>query len=174
MNALKHGFYSKSPVIPAIEDQAQWDEHHAAMVASLRPQGRFEELLVTRLANIFWRIDRLNVQELASIMSNMNDTAEDMILAANYLSDKDGLILPDEDVVQEARYQRLLPNDLDAIIRYGAFLHRQWVQTLHELEALQARRLGGRTLPPVDIGSPPNMGPHRSNGATHAAPIEPT
>ena len=43
--------------------------------------------------------------------------------------------------------RRLLPPEqtLERIMRYEAHLHRQWVQTIHELEALQARRKGERT-----------------------------
>ena len=42
------------------------------------------------------------------------------------------------------RRERLLPNEdtLNKVIRYEAHLHRQLLQTMHELEALQARRQG--------------------------------
>ena len=53
---------------------------------------------------------------------------------------------------------RLFPNHLiiDNLMRYEAHLHRQYIQTLHEIEALQARRRGERTpLARLDItGSP--------------------
>lgn len=48
----------------------------------------------------------------------------------------------------------LLPSEqgLDKVIRYEAHLHRQLLQTLHELEAIQARRQGLRTpLARVDV-----------------------
>jgi hypothetical protein len=42
------------------------------------------------------------------------------------------------------RRERTLPNreDADKVMRYEAHLHRQLLQTLHELEAMQARRTG--------------------------------
>ena len=42
------------------------------------------------------------------------------------------------------RRERLLPDEdtLNKVIRYEAHLHRQLLQTMHELEALQARRQG--------------------------------
>jgi len=52
------------------------------------------------------------------------------------------------------RRERLLPNEdtLNKVIRYEAHLHRQLLQTMHELEALQARRQGRQTpLARVDV-----------------------
>jgi hypothetical protein len=41
-------------------------------------------------------------------------------------------------------------------MRYETHLHRQWVQTLHELEALQQRRKGLPThLARLDISASP-------------------
>jgi hypothetical protein len=46
--------------------------------------------------------------------------------------------------IARMRVTRALPNEktLDRIMRYEAHLHRQLVQTLRELEAMQARRAG--------------------------------
>jgi hypothetical protein len=52
------------------------------------------------------------------------------------------------------RRERLLPDDdtLNKVVRYEAHLNRQLYQALHELEALQARRLGAPTpLARVDV-----------------------
>ena len=57
-----------------------------------------------------------------------------------------------------AKARRILPSkdDLMQIIRYEAHLHRQYIQTLHELEAIQARRRGERVpLARLDISGPP-------------------
>ncbi len=41
--------------------------------------------------------------------------------------------------------------------RYEAFLHHQWLQTQHELEAMQTRRRGGTSpLARLDIIGPPS------------------
>ena len=53
---------------------------------------------------------------------------------------------------------RMLPDDhtLAKIMRYEAHLHRQYIQTLHELEAIQLRRQGGQSpLARLDISAPP-------------------
>ena len=52
------------------------------------------------------------------------------------------------------RRQRLLPigPDPDTVVRYDAHLNRQFYRALHELEALQTRRLGGiAPLARVDV-----------------------
>ncbi|MEK7247128.1 MAG: hypothetical protein AAB092_01520, partial [Chloroflexota bacterium] len=54
---------------------------------------------------------------------------------------------------------RLLPGDLTGppAMRYEAHLHRQWLQTQHELEAMQARRRGESTpLARMDVINAPN------------------
>jgi len=55
---------------------------------------------------------------------------------------------------ERQKWERLLPDEpsLGKVIRYEAHLHRQLLQTLHELEAIQARRQGLRTpLARVDV-----------------------
>lgn len=58
------------------------------------------------------------------------------------------------------RRERLLPDEatLNKIVRYEAHLNRQLYQALHELEALQTRRLGRQApLARVDVqGIPEN------------------
>jgi len=68
--------------------------------------------------------------------------------------------LPDIDPLTVAAHQhtRVIPAGDDAvnIMRYETHLHRIWLQTQHELEALQARRRGERPhLARLDISSPP-------------------
>jgi hypothetical protein len=53
---------------------------------------------------------------------------------------------------------RMLPDGdtLANIARYEAHLHRLYIQTLHELEAIQTRRKGGHApLARLDISAPP-------------------
>ena len=75
LNAIKHGFAAKSPVIPGVEDEDEWIRHHAGIVASLNPEGYLEEFLTRRLANILWDLDRLTAFEVAAIMRHIESTA---------------------------------------------------------------------------------------------------
>jgi len=91
-------------------------------------------------------------------MRHVENAAMDLSIAANYLSGTEEIISPKPEDIAERQHGRLLPPDseLAVIMRYGSHLHRQWVQTLHELEALQARRRGERPhLARLDISAPP-------------------
>src|SRR3990170_8675842 len=144
LNALKHGFAAKSPVIPDIEDEDEWLRHHAGIVASLNPEGHLEEVLTRRLADILWHLDRLTAYEVAAIMRHIDGTVLDLAIAAKYLAGPDENVEPNPEDIAERQQGRLLPldADLERVMRWGSHLHRLWVQTLHQLEALQARRRG--------------------------------
>ena len=158
LNALKHGFAAKSPVIPGIEDEEEWLRHHAGIVASLNPEGHLEEVLTRHIANSLWHLDRLTAYEVAAIMRHIENTAMERGIAAQYLKDTKEIVQPKPEDIAERQQGRLLPPEpeLNLVMRYGSHLHRQWVQTLHELEALQARRKGlPAYLARVDFSGPP-------------------
>ncbi len=61
--------------------------------------------------------------------------------------------------MREEQASRVLPAlHLETIRRHEAHVHKQWIQTLHEREALQARRRGEQThLARLDINTPPSI-----------------
>ena len=74
--------------------------------------------------------------------------------------------IPREEVVRVERLRIILADeDMALIMRYSGQLHRQIIQSLHELEAMQARRRGERTpLARLDIIGAPggeNFNPRR-------------
>jgi hypothetical protein len=161
LNALKHGITSNSPVIPGMEDETAWRRHRDGIVASLAPEGHLEEVLAERIASLLWRLQRVTRYEIVVTMRHIERAALDVAIADNYaagtLSQGD-LIEPEPESIEEAQEARILPPDadLDRIFRHETHFHRQWVQTLHELEALQARRRGQPAhLARLDISSPP-------------------
>ncbi len=161
-NSLKHGMISPHPVIiEEMETVAGWEAHLAGFVTSCAPEGKLEEELVDRLAFIFWRLRRLKDYETAQLNYQVQTTERGLSIAEAYaegtLSEGE---LPDIDPRKVAAYQHLnvipVGSILNNVIRYETHLHRQWVQTLHELEALQARRRGERTpLARFDFSAPP-------------------
>jgi hypothetical protein len=158
INALKHGMTSNSPVIPEMEDEDAWQRHLRGFLESFAPDGFVEEFLVKRLATLGWRFHRCTRSEVAATMRHIQSTAMDLGIAANYLSGTDDIVEPSLEKVTERQLGRLLPadGDLDRIMRYETTIHRQFLQTLHELEALQARRRGERTpLGRFDFSAPP-------------------
>src|SRR5688572_25271001 len=58
-NALRHGVLSTSPVIPNIENEADWQAHLAGQIAALKPDGALELALAHRIAFTLWRLNRL-------------------------------------------------------------------------------------------------------------------
>lgn len=172
-NAMKHGFAARSPVIPGIEDEAEWKRFHRDIKKSLAPEGFFEEILVRRIATALWELDRLTAYQVAATLKNIKESVVWMGISNAYLSGGEDSEL-DQHEVDERVQSTLLPgvNDLEVIMRYGGQLHRQWIQILNQLLAMQARRRGEKVpLAMVDVMGPPqNLGPFRSGPAKGSAP----
>ena len=137
-NAIKHGIMSKSPVIPGMEEEEEWQAHRAAAVESLEPDGHLETVLAERIAFLFCRFLRVVRYETA-------------VTAAGV--EFQGVGTPDAEM-------RMLPTNshLDRIMRYDGNIQRQLVQTYNLFEAVQARRKGqpvNHTR--IDIGSSPQF-----------------
>ena len=278
LNAVKHGVFSTTPVIPGIEREEDWEAHLRGILESLAPEGLLEVKLTRRTAALLWRLERLERYETDSISLAQERVEEDLAteraFATSPVDGMTGLLyrgdvvdnldftrqclrllerlpaLPDDAPIQgedaaaiistiarQAGYSdieefslsgvpddvtiqnfngwtaslvrqfiaaiagkvgndpdnlltqaaaqtrmevsmtqmeanvmardldrkrrgRLLPDEstLEKIVRYEAHLNRQLNQTLHELEALQARRQGGVTpLARLDVqGLPEN------------------
>jgi hypothetical protein len=147
-NALIHGIFTAVPVVPGLEQPEQWEAHRIGLATSFNPVGHFEEVLVERIAAVLWRLRRVLRYETQSIALGQESAPDD---AATRLSTREAPttdpLTSDEQVVREVdrlRRERILPapESLDRVIRYEAHLTRQFFSTLHELEALQARRRG--------------------------------
>ena len=140
LNALLHGITSNSPVIPGMENEAAWQHHCDGIVASIEPVGGLEEFFAQRLASLLWRLNRIVRYEIAATMLAIEGTAEAVAASDNYLA----LPSTEPEIVEEQRELRILPSDphLERITKQERHFHRQALQTLHEIEALQARRKG--------------------------------
>ena len=147
VNALAHGITSNRPVIPHMESEGEWRRYRDGVRASFAPEGVFEHELVERLANPTWRLRRVTRYEVVVTMHHIGSTAHDVAVADSYAArtlSKGVLLEPDPEEVAALQQARILPDsrELDKIMRYETHIHRQLLQTLHELEALQARRRG--------------------------------
>ncbi len=148
LNALLHGITSNSPVIPGMENEAAWQRHCDGIVASIEPVGGLEEFFAQRLASLLWRLNRVVRYEVSATMIAIEGTAFDVAANQNYLARtnmaEDDAIVPEREIVAEQRELRMLPSDhhLERITKLERHFHRQVLQTLHEIEALQARRKG--------------------------------
>jgi hypothetical protein len=155
LNAIQHGGLSTVPVIPGLEREEDWQAHSAGVLSSLTPEGHLETTLADRVALLLWRLARIARYECAMIDSAQERISEDLLMRVHL--NLDMKMTQADYIAQERerlRRERVLPNEqgLGKVIRYEAHLHRQLLQTLHELEAIQARRQGLQTpLARVDV-----------------------
>ncbi len=158
-NALTHGITSTKPVIPGMERESDWRRYRDGILASLGPESDLEHALAERVALLLWRLHRVTRFEVAVTAQQVEDEAEDLAHAAAYIEETGSEDrFPDLEPVDRAQDSSIIPEPhvLDNIIRYETHLHRQCLQTLHELEALQARRRGEPSpLARLDISAPP-------------------
>jgi len=128
-NPIKHGISCSRRLVPG-ESSDEWETHRRAFVEDLAPQSAVETALAEHAAWAAWRLGRVRAYEEAA-------TAE-----RQHLEMASARLLPH-------------PNVIDMVIRYEAHLKRQFLQALHELEAMRAERRG-RPMPVlrVDVQTP--------------------
>ena len=73
LNAIKHGFRAKEPLIPG-EDPEEFARHGAELNVELTPVGVVEQNLVDQLIDITWRLKRFGRIE-AAIINDLFDKA---------------------------------------------------------------------------------------------------
>ena len=148
-------------IIEGIETPAGWQRFRDGIVENLAPEGPLEEDLAENIALLRWRLKRVTHYETAILNHQVIGTESDLLTAEAY---RTGTLstgqLPEIDPLFVAAHQqtRVIPQgtSLDKIMRYETHLHRIWLQTLHELEAIQVRRQGGHApLARLDISAPP-------------------
>jgi hypothetical protein len=72
LNALKHGLYAQVVVLND-EPRSQFDALLCGLRQDLMPKGMLEEILVEKLASIFWRYRRLLQAESGEVLTNKQE-----------------------------------------------------------------------------------------------------
>ena len=160
-NASKHGILSDAPVVLGLEDPCEWERHRVGTIESLNAEGHIEIVIAERIANLFWRLKRLERYETEMIIAGLKkvpDRMEFIVQASKALVglSREQVLTPD--AVDRQVIFRMIPDDdvVLTITRYETSLHRQVIQNLHELEAMQDRRKGGTSpLARLDVTGPP-------------------
>lgn len=169
-NARHHGLHTTAIVIPGVESEDDWRTFRDDVFAALAPHGPVEAALTGRIAEILWRIARVPRAErdLVAERQALEDADKARIRRIEETGREDkeqrrkknyGIYnaLIQEDLRPKEILElppRLLPSEahLQQIVRYEAHLDRQLRGTLHELEAMQARRNGApASLARVDV-----------------------
>ena len=161
-NSSKHGILSDAPVVVEIgEDYNEWERHRVGTIESLGAEGHIEIVLAERIANLLWRLKRLERYETEMIMARLSRIPDQMRFLVSAGKALVGLS-PEQVVTPQAIdaevARRLIPDDdtVKTIMRYEVSLHRQCIQMFHELEAMQTRRKGGASpLARMDFSGPP-------------------
>lgn len=160
-NAVRHGILSPAPIITGLESEADWWRHHDGIFQSLEPQGHLEEVLTERIASILWRLRRAQYHETLMIEVSHHGIPENLAITEAYRRGIGMRPKTEEQHLQDADdavSRLLIPPEyvLNKVMRYESHLHRLFLQTLHELEALQTRRQGGVShLARLDVSVPP-------------------
>ena len=77
LNAVKHGVFSTTRVIPGIEREEDWQEHRAGILGSCAPEDYLEEALTERIAHLLWnlrRVARYETESIALAQEQIEDT----------------------------------------------------------------------------------------------------
>jgi hypothetical protein len=126
LNALRHGFRSKSALLPG-ENAEQYYELKARLNAEWKPETQNEEFLVEQLLTSQWRLDRIALMEQDIFVQSFEDSVSDSSL--EFDANLSGALTP-----------ALLDNKLALLSRYENSIRRAYYKALHELKAIQAER----------------------------------
>ncbi len=154
-NALKHGLLSQKVVLDD-EDRAAFDEVRDGLLSALAPEGELEQLLADRVVASAWRLGRATQIEKALLASDVSryEGSLSQVLdgftrlrgsesgASDERSSSLGLAVADA-LHRGDRYGKL--------IRYEGHIERGLYRALHELQRIQAARLGQTSPLPVAI-----------------------
>ena len=123
-NAVKHGILSNA-VLEDRESKAEYDRLLNGCIDYFQPEGALEEILVEKLATLFWRYRRLLRTETVKIADSAEGNGEGEMILTSW--------------------------NTDEFIRYEVNLERAIDRTLAQLERLQRMRLGQPVPPPVKL-----------------------
>lgn len=133
-NAVKHGLNGRDVVLSS-EDGQLLGEMQVEMRLQFQPEGALETFLVKRVAAGIWRLHRLLRVEAA-------------------LFDEPEAFVFDESKGLGARFRaqtRHGANSFATLYRYESSIDRCLYRALHELQRLQATRMGEDVPPPMAL-----------------------
>ena len=153
LNAIKHGLLADTVFVPSLDDRDEWERFRTDLLESLQPDNALEDLLAERVVGTAWRLARVARYERDAI----DDAVEAQRLAmepeAKRQAAKRSYRTMEEIEGTMGRHKPQLPKlfMLEQIARYEGHLHRQFMQCLHELQRVQARRLGTTEAAPAAV-----------------------
>ena len=113
LNAVRHGFLSKAPVIPGLESEDEWEVFRQGFHAYFEPEGAPEVALVDQMASLQWRLKRIPHGEAAMIAARQDRVPAAFATAAGY----GGQPASVEDAVQAEEHARVASETLARLPR---------------------------------------------------------
>jgi len=145
LNALKHGLLSNEILLKG-ENEQSLTELGKQIIQSLHPVGELEILLVDRIVANFWRLRRVMEVEKAAMEWEKYDEGVEINLGFGYPKDEK---LEEQQKERKQTRNMIANNNTEQILRYETTIERSLYRALHELQRLQASRLGDK--PPLPI-----------------------
>ena len=136
-NALKHGILSKEVLLEG-EDEKTLIEVGKKLRAELEPQTELELVLVDRITANVWRLRRVMQIEREMMDDDKNDT---LFALSDSKKTLGGAI--SHDSANADTYGKL--------VRYETSIERGIYKALHELQRLQAARMGEKPPAPIAV-----------------------
>jgi hypothetical protein len=137
-NALKHGILSKEVLLKG-EDEKTLIEIGKKLRAELEPQTELELVLVDRITANVWRLRRVMQIEREMMDDDKND-AMDFSLSGGKKT-----------LGEAVSYDFANHDTYGKLIRYEASIERGIYKALHELQRLQANRMGEKLPVPMTV-----------------------
>lgn len=158
MNALKHGLTAAAVVLPT-ESATEFEAFRAAMVDRLAPADEIEAVLVERIVLTAWRLKRTAVAEVDLLKQEMRLDTQTHRFSAMLEVIRSGEV-PKVEPSAGMAFGGLLDGEdkLSKLSRYETTLERGLFRAMHELERLQAKRVGEPVLPPITVDVDVNGG----------------
>ena len=171
-NSVKHGLLSKDIVIKN-ESESEFVRFRQSLYLELAPAGELEQLLADRIIASFWRLKRVGKIEV-ELLNNLSSfqiigpaqsPVPVMKLTKTYEDGSTEIVTsgasvkadseddsPDEMSLGQAVHADFSgTNTLGKFRRYEAHIDRTLYKALHELQRLQAVRLGHKVSVPLAI-----------------------
>ena len=153
-NAVRHGFYSRFLVIPRDDKESyrEYSNWHAAIREYYQPVGWLERFLAEEIAGLSWRRRRLLRAESGLIAKALAERSYNLQESKTLDLQEPGAVSSSRPGVDEITDHLLLPaaEDVDRLLRFEALIIRQFNNSIHELESLQARRKEKSTIACMD------------------------
>ena len=80
---VTHGTFAHTPVLPHLEDPAEWDAHRTALLDDFAPQTAYETALAERAILLLWRLRRLARYDTQATLTAL-PAAQDALTAARH------------------------------------------------------------------------------------------